>query len=371
MNKLTEELLLRPLAAIYGGVVALRNKLYDLEVCRSRRTKIRSISVGNITVGGTGKTPHAEYIIELLKDNHKVAYLSRGYKRKSKGFVLAKADTPWQKIGDEAFQIKTKYPDILTVVDANRHHAIEKIARLHPDTEVVLLDDAYQHRAISPDLSILLMDYNRPIYEDRMLPYGRLREAADNTFRADIIIITKCPDSLTDAEMLSVRTSLSPFPYQQLYFTSIGYKKPMPCFSSQISDTNAVVTQNCNAEDGRRQESDLMGFDLLAVSGIASPAPFYDHLNSFANSVKTISYPDHHAFTQKDIADIAKEFTTIASHKKAIVVTEKDFVRLASMTLPDALRDNLWYVGIKIEFLRHDSTKFDSQIKSFIAKNRT
>lgn len=350
MKAFFTELVLRPLSYVYGGVVALRNKLYDLEVLHSRKPRIRTLSVGNITVGGTGKTPHSEYIIELLKDNFNVAYLSRGYKRKTKGFVMATADTPWQYIGDEAFQIKTKYPDIITAVDANRFRAVDKIAELYPDTDVVLLDDAYQHRSISPDLSILLVDYNRLITEDHLLPWGRLRESAGNTDRADMIVITKCPVNLSDADILSVRTAISPFPYQYMFFTAIRYKKPQSCFSLQ--------------------NETLMDYDILAVTGIASPVPFYNHLKSFANSVRTISFPDHHAFTNKDMATIGKEFELINSDKRAIVVTEKDFVRLAKMPMPDSIKENLWYVGIEIEFLRNESATFDSKILSFISSNQ-
>lgn len=346
MNPFLKTIILAPAAYLYGAAMLIRNKLYDLNILKSTDTEITSISIGNITVGGTGKTPHSEYIIELLKDKYHTAYLSRGYKRLTSGFRMADQNDTAATIGDEACQIHRKYSDVIVAVDANRRNGIKQIKRSRSDTQVVILDDAYQHRTIHPDLSILLIDYNRLTYLDKMLPYGRLRESAQNTDRADIIIITKCPESIMPVDMLSIRVQINPFPYQNLYFTGITYKPIRPVFDAP--------------------ERDFSGCDLLIVTGISQPQHLHAHLkNHNPTAIKTLIYPDHHRFTVGDIKDIQAELNKMNPTNRAVIVTEKDRARLMSMDIPDLLKQHLYYIGIEIDFKFGMQEKFDKEILKF------
>ena len=216
---------LYPVSWLYGAGVWIRNRLFDWGIYKEKSFDIPVISVGNITVGGTGKTPHTEYLIKLLKPNYKVAVLSRGYKRKSKGFVLAQPNTPVNIIGDEPFQMKQKFPDIYMAVDRDRCHGIEELCNGYtaPGTEVVILDDAFQHRYVKPGMNILLVDYHRPICEDALLPAGRMREPEKGKNRAHIVIITKCPKDITPMDVRVLRKQMGLYPYQQLYFTTLTF----------------------------------------------------------------------------------------------------------------------------------------------------
>ena len=225
---------LYPVSWIYGTGVWLRNKLFDWGIYKERKFDIPVISVGNITVGGTGKTPHTEYLIRLLQKDYKVAVLSRGYKRKSKGFVLARPDTSVQMIGDEPFQMKQKFPDIHMAVDRDRCHGIEQLCNSHiaPGTEVIILDDAFQHRYVKPGINILLVDYHRLICEDTLLPAGRMREPENGKSRAHIVIVTKCPKDITPMDLRVLSKQMELYPYQQLYFTTLTYGKLHPLFTA-------------------------------------------------------------------------------------------------------------------------------------------
>jgi len=223
-------ILLYPFSLLYGLVTFIRNLLYDYAIIKSHEFPIPMISVGNITAGGTGKTPHVEYLLRLLKDEFNVAVLSRGYKRKTSHFILAGPESGVQDIGDEPVQIKQKFPDVHVAVDRKRVNGVEQLLTKIPDLDVVLLDDAFQHRRIKPGLSILLIDFNRPIMEDRLLPVGRLREKAYEKRRANIILVTKCPDRLKPIERRLIVKDLTLFAFQHLYFTRLGYREPVPVF---------------------------------------------------------------------------------------------------------------------------------------------
>lgn len=347
MRTLIKYLILYPTARLYGAAVGLRNKLYDLSMLHSEGTEITSIGVGNITVGGTGKTPHAEYLIELLRGRYKTAYLSRGYRRKSKGFVLAQEGDTTARLGDEARQISRRFGDVTVAVDANRAHGIGQIKSAAPDTQIVILDDAYQHRSIHPDLNILLIDYNRPVHTDHMLPLGRLRESGSNTDRADIIIVTKCPQNMLPVDMLSFRVQINPYPYQSLYFSTLEYLPPRPLAGNDIPS--------------------LAGYDILIVTGIAQPQHLCDHLKAFSSNINHIAYPDHHYFSSYDITHISREFEKLTPGKRAIIITEKDRIRLDADTLPDNIRPHIYSIGIKVKFLFGMKEKFDSEIQKFAA----
>ena len=226
------DILLYPFSLVYGLIVWLRNTLFDLQIIRSAEFPIPVISVGNITVGGTGKTPHTEYLVDLLKEEFRVATLSRGYRRKTRSFILAGADPDVWEIGDEPVQIKNKYPETEVAVDRKRVNGIRQLLKRIPDLDVILLDDGYQHRYVKPGLSILLIDFNRPIWSDHLLPAGRLREPAYEKRRANIILITKCPDRLKPIERRIIVKDLKLYPFQHLYFTKLTYGQPVPVFSS-------------------------------------------------------------------------------------------------------------------------------------------
>ena len=215
---------LRPLSWIYGLIVGIRNMMFDCGLLHSESFDIPVISVGNLTVGGTGKTPHSEYLVKLLQDKFQIGLLSRGYKRKTRGFLLANADTTMPEIGDEPFQMKLKFPNIHIAVDKNRRRGIHKLAdEIKPVTDVIILDDAYQHRYVTPGVNILLMDYHRLICFDALLPAGRLREHQFNKRRADIVIVTKCPKTITPMEKRGISRSLELYPWQKLFFSTFRY----------------------------------------------------------------------------------------------------------------------------------------------------
>ncbi len=336
------------LSYFYQFGVGVRNKLYDLNISKTEPTQLPTISVGNITVGGTGKTPHTEYLIELLRHDYRLAYLSRGYKRHTSGFVLADDKSTSTTIGDEAQQIHVKYPDITVAVDKHRKNAIRHLAGKTPPPQLVILDDAYQHRRITPDINILLVDFNRPIHLDKFLPCGQLRESAQNTDRADIIIVTKCPDSIQPVDVLTFRNQLNPMPYQSLYFSKIEYLDPIPAFGGESFNIN-----NAN---------------ILALTGIAQPKHFTAHLRKFTQHISTLSYSDHHNFSASNIKHIVERFNKLDPNHRAIITTEKDFARLQNCKIPEDLKPYIYIIPIKIKFIFDSQDKFDTQIIKTVQK---
>ena len=339
-------ILLKPLSVLYRIGIGLRNKLFDLGIYHSTKSDITTISVGNITVGGTGKTPHAEYILSLVSSKVNSAYLSRGYKRTTRGFRLANENSNASTIGDEAYQIKRKFPNITVAVDAKRHNALKKLSSSKNPPKLVVLDDAYQHRVLHPDLNILLIDYNRLTYQDEMLPLGELREPSSNTDRADIIIFTKCPNTLMPVDMLSTRTQIRPFPYQTLYYTTLTYSDPKGLFTNK--------------------KLDLCGKEIILVTGIAQPQHLHKHLEKYASLITALKYPDHHKFTTHDIKEIEHDFEKLNASNRAIITTEKDAARLISMNIPESIKNEIYTIGIEIEFLFNTKKDFDSQINKFL-----
>ena len=346
MNNTLKYILLKPLSVLYSIGVRLRNKLFDLGLFRSTKSDITTISVGNITVGGTGKTPHAEYILSLISDKINTAYLSRGYKRSTQGFRIANENSNATTIGDEAFQIKQKFPNITVAVDANRHNALRKLRDSKNPPKIVVLDDAYQHRTLHPDLNILLIDFNRLTYQDSMLPLGELREPSGNTDRADIIIFTKCPTSILPVDMLSTRSQISPFPYQTLYYTTLSYKEPKGLFTNK--------------------KLNLQGKEIILLTGIAQPQHLHKHLEKYASLITALKYPDHHKFTSHDIKELAEDFEKLNSDNRAIITTEKDASRLISINIPENIKNDIYTIGIEIKFLFNGKQDFDTQINKFL-----
>lgn len=348
---------LLPLSWLYGFIVFIRNKLFDWKILKQKEYPIPTICIGNITVGGTGKTPHTEYLIELLKEKYKVAVLSRGYKRKTSGYILADSNSTASEIGDEPFQIKNKYPDILVAVDGKRQRGIENLLA-QPDNkrpDVILLDDAFQHRYVKPSFTILLTDYNRLMTYDTLLPAGRLREPAHHAEDADAVIVTKCPTGISPLDQRILSKELQVYPYQDLFFTSFEYGKLTPVFS------------NSNSTD----LSNISNKDVLIVSGIANPKPFYRKVRRYAKKAEKILYPDHYIFTQKDIDTILKTVNSIGKNDKIIITTEKDAARFRSfVNLDKSFKEILYYLPIEVTFVNeHDKEVFNNKIIEHVREN--
>lgn len=344
---------LYPVSWLYGIGVGLRNKLFDWGFYRSKSFDVPVVCVGNLAVGGTGKTPHTEYLIKLLQQTGaNVAMLSRGYKRKSKGYVLATDETNVKRIGDEPYQIKTKFPCIRVAVDENRCHGIEQLMKLeNPKVDVVLLDDAFQHRYVKAGLNILLTDFHRLFSDDTLLPAGRLREPEDGKNRAHIVIVTKCPEDIKPIDFNIITKRLKLYPYQQLYFSSFRYGALTPLFGE------------------KRRTLASLGKDerILLVTGIASPATLVEKLKAHTPHVDLCQFDDHHDFSNKDLQLIKERFEHLDGEKKLIVTTEKDATRLQHHpALAEALKPCLYVLPIEIEFLQNQQHIFNQNIIGYV-----
>ncbi len=346
---------LLPLSWFYGMAVNFRNKLFDIDVLHSRRFGIPIIAVGNITVGGTGKTPHVEYLIRLLSKQYKVAVLSRGYKRKTNDYVLATADTPMSDIGDEPWQMKQKFPDIYVAVDAKRVHGIQRLMN-DPETsdvEVILLDDAYQHRYVEPSANILLVDYHRQVSYDKLLPAGSLREPKDSTVRANVVVVTKCPHDIKPLDFRVIRKVLGLRPYQKLYFSTMRYGR-----MRQLWGLETRSLENLSADE-----------QVLLLTGIASPGQMQMDLERYSRCITPLSFPDHHYFTPADVAQINEIFKKLLP-PKLIITTEKDATRLRELDgLSEEVKNNMYVLPVEIEFLRDEGENFNEKIKGYVLKN--
>ncbi len=349
---------LLPLSWLYGFVVFVRNKLFDWKILKQKKYDIPVICVGNITVGGTGKTPHIEYLAELLRPHYKVAVLSRGYNRKTRGFVMAAKDSTASQIGDEPFQIWHKYPDIIVAVDSKRQRGIEMLLNLSVENrpDVILLDDAFQHRYVKPSLSILLTDCNRLMSQDKILPAGKLRESVRHAKKAGIIIVTKCPPDITPLDQRLIAKDIQPFPYQELFYTSFKYGMVTPLFQEK--------SQSFPLDKLKDKE-------VLLVTGIANPRPLYETIRNEAKEITDMKYPDHHRFSKKDILKIKSTFENMQGSNKIMIVTEKDAVRLLHLNnLDDNFKKNIYYLPIQVNFINEkDRDTFNIKISEHVRKN--
>lgn len=351
--KINEWLL--PFSWIYGLGVKLRNLMFDIGILKSKSFDVPVISVGNITVGGTGKTPHVEYLIRLLHDKVNVAVLSRGYKRKSRGFVLADEESTVRTIGDEPFQMKRKYPDITVAVDKKRCHGINMLTgnSVAKDVDVILLDDAFQHRYVKPGINILLVDYHRLIIYDKLLPAGRLREPMSGKNRADIVIITKCPADLKPMEFRIINKAMALYPYQHLYFTCLKYDDLTPVFGG-----NERPLDSLKSED-----------NVLLLTGIASPKQMIVDLQPYTKNIHPLTFGDHHEFTRSDADKINSMFAEMPS-PKLIITTEKDATRILGLEgLSDEVRQNIYALPVKIKFMLEQENSFNENILGYVRKN--
>jgi tetraacyldisaccharide 4'-kinase len=346
-----------PASLIFGIVTGIRNWLFDNGFIKQVSFTIPVISVGNITVGGTGKTPHVEYLINLLQKDYELSVLSRGYKRKTKGYQLAGPKSGVADIGDEPKQIKQKFPSIQVAVSEDRIEGINRLLEEKNKPDVILLDDAYQHRYIKPGLTILLIDYNRPLASDYYLPFGNLRENRYQTRRAQIIIITKTPVKINPIEKTIFKKGLRLFPFQKLFFSSMIYDEPVPVFKK-------------NASEITRGEIAKQKMSILLVTGIANPEPLVNFIHSISKDVVKLTFPDHHNYTEKDIAKISDHFKAIESQSKIIITTEKDAMHFREIKyIPNSFIQAMYFIPVKVKFLE-DADLFNRYVIDYLRKNK-
>ncbi|RYD59013.1 MAG: tetraacyldisaccharide 4'-kinase [Sphingobacteriales bacterium] len=341
-----------PFALIYGALVWLRNRLYDTGFFSSIQFMTPVISVGNLSVGGTGKTPHVEYLIRLMQYRYQAATMSRGYKRRTQGFLIADANTNALRIGDEPMQYHMKYDDLVVSVAEERITGIPTLLQKRPQVEVILLDDAYQHRSVRPGLNILITDYSKPFYTDHILPMGTLRERRAAYKRADVIIVSKCPSGMTPEQASEIERNINPFPHQQVLFSHIKYVTPYNLFT--------------------REAEELSGSHLVLVCCIAKPEPLVGYLRQVGKEVHVLSYPDHHYFVSRDLEEIKAAYDNWNVLPKVIVTTEKDAARLHLHM--DKLKDwgiKIVVLPIEISFLFERGNDFDGLVLNYIEKTIT
>lgn len=333
-------LLLYPLSVVYGLVTAVRNRLYDIGIKPSARFDMPLISIGNITVGGTGKTPMVEYLVRLLKDEYALATLSRGYGRKTRGFRIANAHDSAETLGDEPYQLYTKFTkQAIVSVGEDRAMAIPTLMDTHPQLQVVLLDDAFQHRRITPSLNILLTDFHRLIYKDHLLPAGRLRESVEGARRADVMVVTKCPKSVSEEERMMIQKSLTHIASRPVFFATIRYGNPIG-FGKQVE----------------------IGETVLLLTGIANSRVFKEHVAKSFTLSDHLEFKDHHAYTKKDIQKLKQKLTG----NTMVLTTEKDMVKLIH---PDFQADMatlpIFYLPIETVFVK-DGEDFDAIVLNHV-----
>ena len=343
--------ILFPFSILYGLIIRFRNCLFDKKIIRSAAFNFPIICVGNLALGGTGKTPMTEYLVRMLSTNYKVATLSRGYKRKTKGFALADENTTAVDIGDEPMQLYRKFPQINVSVAEERLVGIPQLLHDCPETEVIILDDAFQHREVRAGMNILLTDYNNLYTRDFILPAGDLRDVKSSSKRAQIIIVTKCPSFLTEAEKKEITNELNPEVTQSIFFTKISYDSPYHLFEKTPHFLEP-------------------GMHVLLVCGIANPRHLQDALTTYTASYEILSFDDHHIFSLDDLDVIKKQFHNMHVEKKIILTTEKDGVRLAKYEkefsgLP------IYVLPMRHAFLFEDDQKFEEMIESFVKSYRT
>lgn len=335
----------------------LRNKLYDRSIFPTTIPTIPTISVGNLCVGGTGKTPHIEYLIQLLKSEFYVATLSRGYGRDSTGFVLADTQSTANDIGDEPMQFKKKFSGIRVAVDKKRCNGIKKLIDNFPSLQAILLDDAFQHRAVTPGLSILLTDFSKLYVNDFVVPTGNLREFRSGSKRANIIIITKCPNVLLPIERKRLLDEIKPAPHQKVYFSSIKYGDFIPLNISKNPFTKEYYFER--------------NYSILLLTGIANTSSLSYYLKDKIKNVMHIKFPDHHEFSRRDLEKVKAAFDGVTATNKLILTTEKDAMRLKGADFCKILKDlPLFYIPIEIVFDEKDKQALNSQILNYVRTNQ-
>lgn len=377
MSKSKVRFLLYPFALIYGIIIWFRNVFFNIELLPSEDFEIPIISIGNITVGGTGKTPHTEYLINLLKKSYQVAVLSRGYKRKSKGFLLANELSKLADLGDEPLQMKKKFSDLVVAVDENRRRGIRNLMdkSTNPFVDIILLDDAFQHRYVNPSISILLIDYNRMITDDYLMPVGKLREPAGQMKRADIIIISKCPKVLTPIEIRVLTMNIRLQPHQALFFTTMGYGE-LKSISPSLPPISKESSLEENMEIGQIRKNLTMDQiraekkPVLILAGIASPDNLIAYVREYSPDVQTLIFPDHHEFNKKDAKKIGLAFEKIKSSGGVIISTEKDVMRIQENPFLEAFTPYIYYPVLEVHFLDDQGSAFEQKILDYVRINK-
>ncbi|MDI3526623.1 MAG: tetraacyldisaccharide 4-kinase [Tenuifilum sp.] len=341
-------LILLPFSWIYWLVVKVRHLLFDLNIFKSFQFDIPTICVGNLTVGGTGKTPHTDYLINLLKKEFRVGLLSRGYGRKTKGFRLVTITSKAKDVGDEPLQLKLKHPEVTCAVHEDRVNGVVELLRTSPDTDAIILDDAFQHRWIKAGLNILMIDYNRPVYNDFLLPAGNLRDSISEIKRANIVIVSKCPSNISPDQMNLIGSRLHLNKNQSLYFTSVRYGNPVPVF-----DSGEEFVFNLNSR-------------VFALSGIANPKPFVNQLEKNYKIIGKKSFADHHNFSVNEILSIFE----VTSNGAFVVTTEKDAARIRGLELPLEVKRKIYYLPLEVYFINNEENRFNTQIIEYVRENK-
>lgn len=334
--------ILYPLSLVYDQITKARNMAYDNNILKAESFELPIIAVGNLNMGGTGKTPMIEYLIRLLLVDYRTAVLSRGYKRTSKGFQLANSNSTFQDLGDEPLQYHKKFDDLIVAVDADRVNGINHLLKADLPPEVILLDDAFQHRRVTPGYTILLTSYDKLYVDDHLLPAGDLRENKIGANRAQVIVVTKCPEELTEIQQFEIAKKLKPELSQTVFFTTINYSNEIYSISDSISI------------------QELKNYVVLLVTGIAKTVPLTNFLAQNGISFEHLKFADHHNFSEKDIQTINKKFDGINSKNKLILTTEKDFMRMF-----DYASEQMFYLPIQTEFLVNGKD-FDNLILNYV-----
>jgi tetraacyldisaccharide 4'-kinase len=352
-----KNIFLYPASLLYGLITSIRNFLYDTGILHSVEFPFPVICVGNITVGGTGKTPHTEYLAELLRENYKIATLSRGYKRKTSNFRIATSSALVSEIGDEPIQIFRNFPDVLVTVDKNRVHGVKRILQEYPETEVIILDDGFQHRRITPGFSILISDFERLFVRDHMMPYGNLRESKGNKRRADMILITKCPENISPIQRRLIVKEIDKSPYQNLYFTTLRYKPPVSVFNLPHDAPSSELSECADC-------------GIVLITGIAKPEPLKEYLQKSYREIIHLSFPDHHNFSEKDLVSMSSAYNNLKSTTRYLFTTEKDAVRMREFAnIAEPIKSAFFYIPVGIYFLNEDKDEFDNLIIDYVRKN--
>ena len=339
-------ILLLPFALLYWLGIAIRNWLYDKRILESTSFGLPLICVGNLSVGGTGKSPMVEYLVANLKNKFKVATLSRGYKRKTRGYAMADEKTTALEIGDEPMQYHLNFPEVPVAVGEERILDIPQLLHDRPETKVIILDDAFQHRTVKAGLNILLTDYNNLFTRDFYLPTGDLRDLKSSYKRAEIIVVTKCKKDLEEVEKQKLIKEINPLPGQLVFFTAINYSRPYHIISKMEKGLDKKV-------------------EILLVTGIANPRPLKKLLEEHSNTYQMLQYADHHIFTIDDLKEIKQAFNKIDAGEKVILTTEKDAVRLLKFS--DEIKDLPFYVvPVRHQFLFQEESKFDQLVSDFV-----
>ncbi len=348
-------LLLLPIAFLYGIIIRIRNYFFDIGRTESKEYTLPIISIGNITVGGTGKTPLTELLIKTLIKDYHIALISRGYKRKTKGVLISDNNSSVYDIGDEPFQIKSKFPELTVTVAEKRVEGIDQMLNLKNKPEVIIMDDAYQHRYVKPGFSLLVCDYNRPLWKDFMLPAGELREPINGKKRANIILINKCPENISLKKQNYITKKLNLHTDQSVYFSTIGYQNCISLFCK-----NKTLT-----------ETDLQDYAVLLVTGIANPKPLLEYIKSKSNNVELLQFADHYQFKEVDLQKIINQFENLNGNKKIILTTEKDAVRFKEiLNAENPISKSLWYIPIEIKILNNQRKEFLGKIVNYVKQNK-